>query len=279
VLVGAVGHLVGDRLDVRPQPGDRPQQAAEHQRQQAQHLDGVALRVMALVGDFLRQHVHHPEQHDQADRYEDQHEPCESKRRGVHHLRRQEGGLRGGRKRQRTQDERGCGNAGAGRIHPSGRVSAVSGRQRRSLAAHHGLPVTTARRRGLAGAGPLQLVAFHVFALRTGRFVRRGARSVSMTDSGHYKQSAPPIPTTAGSAAGKNRHGLSLRAANAPAAKCIKRSFAPLLAGAKGSRNGGFGLPADAAAPMRSDDPDLPRLASLAIVFSRHFWTFRDTAR
>jgi hypothetical protein len=39
VLVGAVGCAVGGGPRVGPQPGRRPRQAAEEQRQQAQHLD------------------------------------------------------------------------------------------------------------------------------------------------------------------------------------------------------------------------------------------------
>ncbi len=42
VLVGAVRHLVEHGLRVRPQPRERPEQPAEHERQQAQHLDRVA---------------------------------------------------------------------------------------------------------------------------------------------------------------------------------------------------------------------------------------------
>ena len=42
VLVGAVGDAVADRLGVGPQPGERPEQAAEHERQQAQRGDRVA---------------------------------------------------------------------------------------------------------------------------------------------------------------------------------------------------------------------------------------------
>ena len=73
-LVGAVRHLVHDRLRVGPQPGDRPQQPAEHQRQQAQRADRLELRMVPLVGDLLRQDVHQPEQHDEHDRDDEDHE-------------------------------------------------------------------------------------------------------------------------------------------------------------------------------------------------------------
>ena len=39
VLVGAVGDAVADGLGVGPEPGERPEQAAEHERQQAQGGD------------------------------------------------------------------------------------------------------------------------------------------------------------------------------------------------------------------------------------------------
>ena len=87
VLLGAVGEPVADRLGVRPQPRDRPQQAAEHQRQQAQRVDRVLLRMMPLLGALLRHHVHHPEQHDDNDRHDAEHQsrcsprPCRAPRR------------------------------------------------------------------------------------------------------------------------------------------------------------------------------------------------------
>ncbi len=111
VLFGAVRHLVGHRLRIRPQPGDRPEQTAEHQRQQAQHLDGVALRMMTLVGDLLRKDVNQPEQHDRADRDEDDDEPRKVLRRRVHHLRREERSARGRRKGQRGDDKRAAATA------------------------------------------------------------------------------------------------------------------------------------------------------------------------
>ncbi len=74
MLVGAVGDLVSDRLRVRPQPGDRPEQPAEGERQQAERPDRLELRVVPLVGDLLGQHVHHPEQDDEQDRHEEQDE-------------------------------------------------------------------------------------------------------------------------------------------------------------------------------------------------------------
>ena len=74
MLVGAVGELVSDRLGVGPQPGDRPEQPAEGERQQAERPDRLELRVVPLVRDLLGQNVHQPEQHDQQDRHEEQDE-------------------------------------------------------------------------------------------------------------------------------------------------------------------------------------------------------------
>ena len=74
-LVGAVGEPVADRLGVGPEPGQRPQQAAEDQRQQAQRVDRLGLRMMPLVGDLLGHHVDDPEQRDDEDRHHDEDEP------------------------------------------------------------------------------------------------------------------------------------------------------------------------------------------------------------
>ena len=48
-LVGAVGQLVKDGLGIGPQPGQRPKQAAEDEREQAQALDGLGLRVLSVA--------------------------------------------------------------------------------------------------------------------------------------------------------------------------------------------------------------------------------------
>ena len=50
VLLGAVGELVPDRTRVGPQPGDRPEQSAEHEREQAQDVD----RILVADGGALR---------------------------------------------------------------------------------------------------------------------------------------------------------------------------------------------------------------------------------
>ena len=54
MFVGAVGQFVADRFGVRPEPGNRPEQPAEDERQQAQRLDRLELRMMPLVRDLLR---------------------------------------------------------------------------------------------------------------------------------------------------------------------------------------------------------------------------------
>lgn len=76
-FVGAVGHLVQNRPGVGPQPSQGPQHAAEYQRQQAQALDGLGLRVVILLGDFLRENMHLQEHADAHDRRDDQHDPGE----------------------------------------------------------------------------------------------------------------------------------------------------------------------------------------------------------
>ena len=89
-LVGAVRQLVAHGLRVRPQPGQRPEQPSEDERQQAQGLDRLELRMMPLVRDLLRKHVHHPEEDDEDDRDEEDHEPGEKAGHGVFGRRGQE---------------------------------------------------------------------------------------------------------------------------------------------------------------------------------------------
>ena len=113
-LVGAVRHLVHDRLRVGPEPGQRPEQSAEHQREQAQRADRFELRMMALVRDLLRKDVHHPEQDDEHHRHDEEdeerdegrelvfdlsetgatpgHPPAASRSSGTHEERRRHGG-------------------------------------------------------------------------------------------------------------------------------------------------------------------------------------------
>ncbi len=86
VLVRAVRHLVQHGLRVGPRACERPQQPAEHQRQQAQHMDRVALRMMVLVRDFLGQHVHDPEHRDPDDRHDEDHDQREHVRNRVERL-------------------------------------------------------------------------------------------------------------------------------------------------------------------------------------------------
>src|SRR3954471_3927225 len=45
-LVGSVGQLVHDRLGVGPDPGERPEQASEHERQQTQRAYRLELRMV-----------------------------------------------------------------------------------------------------------------------------------------------------------------------------------------------------------------------------------------
>ena len=72
-----------DRLRIGPDPGQRPQQAAEHERQQAQRTDGLELRVVPLVRDLLRQDVHHPEEGDEHDRHDEEDEDGDESRQRV----------------------------------------------------------------------------------------------------------------------------------------------------------------------------------------------------
>jgi hypothetical protein len=80
MLVGAVRHLVHDRLRVRPEPRERPEQPAERERQQAERADRLELRMMSFVRDLLGKDVDHPEQDDQHNRYDEDHE--QGKKRG-----------------------------------------------------------------------------------------------------------------------------------------------------------------------------------------------------
>jgi hypothetical protein len=101
VLVRAVRHAVGDGTRVRPEPRERPQDAAEEQRQHAQRVDRVLLRVMALLGDLLREDVNDPEDHQDDDRHYDEHEDRDPVGRGVQRFARQEGRARGGGRKHR----------------------------------------------------------------------------------------------------------------------------------------------------------------------------------
>ncbi len=49
-------------LQIRPQHRNRPQQPTEYQRQQAQHVNRIFLRMMALYRRFLREDVQHPKE-------------------------------------------------------------------------------------------------------------------------------------------------------------------------------------------------------------------------
>ncbi len=118
VLIRAVRHLVQHGLGVGPEPGDRPQHAAEHQRQQAQDLDRLRLRVVPLVRDLLRQDVHQPEEHDHGDRDDDDHEDCDVVRRRGQCVPRQERGLRS-RCGQQCQQCRQCRSAATRHSRPS----------------------------------------------------------------------------------------------------------------------------------------------------------------
>ena len=147
MLVGAVRHLVAGRLGIGPQPGDRPQQAAEHQRQQAERPDGLELRVMALVRDFLWHDVQEPEDHDPADRDDEEDEDGQEVRHLVFELRREQRGVCGGRKGQRPcKDEQADEDGARGVMRPSGSV--VGARIRR-----HERPLDSDRARSVPGRG------------------------------------------------------------------------------------------------------------------------------
>jgi len=55
--IGAIGELMQDRFRVGSEPGDRPGQAAGHEREKTQALDRLRLRVFLLHRDFFRQDV------------------------------------------------------------------------------------------------------------------------------------------------------------------------------------------------------------------------------
>ena len=88
VLVSAIGELVDDRLRVRPDPRQRPQQAADDDRQQAERADGLEQGREALVRDLLRQDKHHPAEDNQHHLHQEKHEECDPGRELVLELRR-----------------------------------------------------------------------------------------------------------------------------------------------------------------------------------------------
>ena len=116
VLFGPVSHSVGDRLGVRPEPGDRPQQASECERQEAKRVDRVLLRMMALLGDLLRQDVDQPEQDDDNDRHDADDEPRNDGRCRIERLAGKERRRCGCRSRERAKRAR-----EPGRTTPSAR--------------------------------------------------------------------------------------------------------------------------------------------------------------
>ncbi len=117
--VRAIGELVHDRLRVGPDPGQRPQQAAEDERQQAERANRLELRVVALVRDLLRQDVHHPEQGDEHDRHDEEDEEGDELRQRVFGFRREERGVRASREEQ----QEGSGGDQLTSSHGSGVVS------------------------------------------------------------------------------------------------------------------------------------------------------------
>ena len=104
--VRAVGHLVEHRLRIGPQPRQRPEHAAEHQRQQAQHLDRLRLRVLSLLGDLLREDVHQPEHGQHDERHDDQHHPGDAVGDGVERLALEHRGVRSGRRQHGRERKR-----------------------------------------------------------------------------------------------------------------------------------------------------------------------------
>jgi hypothetical protein len=128
VLLGAVHALVGHGLGVGPQPGQRPQHAAEDQGEQAQGLDRVALRVMLLVGDLLGQHVYQPEHRDHPERHHDQHHPGEHVGGSLERLAREERGA-GGRGQR-------CAEQGGGELLQAARAGTRNPREGAIRAVH-----------------------------------------------------------------------------------------------------------------------------------------------
>ncbi|HSS08028.1 MAG TPA: hypothetical protein VLK83_12925 [Rhodanobacteraceae bacterium] len=112
VLLGSEGELVPDRTRVGPQPGDRPEQSAEHEREQAQDVNRILVGMVALCGDLLGQHVHDPEERDEGDRHHDEHEPGEPVGHRVQRFAMQERCVGGWREEHCQQ---GCADANASR--------------------------------------------------------------------------------------------------------------------------------------------------------------------
>jgi hypothetical protein len=62
--ISAVRHFVKDRLRIGPQPGNWPEETTKNERQQTERLNGLCLRMMALLGDLLRKDMNKPEDDD-----------------------------------------------------------------------------------------------------------------------------------------------------------------------------------------------------------------------
>ena len=107
VDIGAVSHLVQDRFAVGPEPGERPENPAEREGEQAEALDRARLRMHFLVRDFLRQNVDEPEDYDADDRGDDDNNPGNPVRDRVERLTVEQRGVDGrGQDQMREREEK-----------------------------------------------------------------------------------------------------------------------------------------------------------------------------
>src|SRR5206468_7343091 len=104
IYIGAVSHLVQDRLGISPKPGQRPEQPAKAKREQAQALNRLGLRMLFLVGNLFRQDMHQPESSDADNGRDYEHDPRNAIGDRVERFTVKERGVGARRQRQGRED-------------------------------------------------------------------------------------------------------------------------------------------------------------------------------
>ena len=75
VHIGAVSHLVQDRLGVGPEPRNWPEQPTKEKREQTEAMNRVRLRMLFLFGNLFRHDMQQPENGDADNRRDHEHDP------------------------------------------------------------------------------------------------------------------------------------------------------------------------------------------------------------